>query len=80
MFLKPTMSGSIAGTGKPARIPLKPVRPKVFLNLILAALVGVLGGMGLVFVLEHLDDSLKRPEDVESYIGLPVLASIPEFK
>jgi len=65
---------------EPARIPLKPVRPKVFLNLILAALVGVLGGLGLAFVLEHLDDSLKRPEDVENYIGLPVLASIPEFK
>jgi uncharacterized protein involved in exopolysaccharide biosynthesis len=65
---------------EPARIPMKPVKPKVFLNLILAALVGVLGGMGLVFVLEHLDDSLKRPEDVENYLGLPVLASIPDFK
>lgn len=65
---------------EPARPPLRPVSPKVRLNLLMAIFLGAFGGIGLAFFMEYLDDSLKRPEDVEAYLGLPVLASIPELK
>jgi len=61
----------------PARLPEKPISPdmkKLFL-LCLAAGLGI--GCGLVFLLEHLNTSFRRPEDVESYLGLSVLATLP---
>ncbi len=65
---------------EPAQVPLNPISPKVFLNLALGLLVGVLGGLGLVFVLHLLDDSLESVEDVEGALDVPVLISIPYDK
>ena len=63
-----------------ARPPLKPVSPKVMLNMVLGVLLGAFGGLGLAFFLEYLDDSLERPEDVEEVLQVPVLASLPKLK
>ena len=65
---------------EPAIPPLKPVSPKVLLNLALGFLLGAFGGLGLAFFLEYLDNSIQKPEDVERVMELPVLASIPELK
>jgi uncharacterized protein involved in exopolysaccharide biosynthesis len=65
---------------EPARRPLKPVSPKVRLNMALAVFLGLFGGLGLAFLLEFLDDSLEKIEDVEKHLELPVLASIPELR
>ena len=62
-----------------ALTPLKPVSPKVLLNIVLAIFLGGFGGLGLGFFTEYLDDSLEKPEDVEKALQLPVLASIPEL-
>lgn len=59
-----------------AIIPEHPVRPKKKLNLILAFLVGIIGGSGLVFLFENLDQTIRTPEDIKSCMGLPTLASI----
>ena len=60
--------------------PLKPVSPKVLLNIVLAIFLGGFGGLGLAFFGEYLDDSLEKPEDVEKELQLPVLTSIPELE
>jgi polysaccharide chain length determinant protein (PEP-CTERM system associated) len=65
---------------EPALSPLKPVSPKVFLNLVLSIFLGGFGGLGLAFFSEYLDDSLEKPEDVEEALQIPVLASIPELE
>jgi uncharacterized protein involved in exopolysaccharide biosynthesis len=65
---------------EPALPPLRPVSPKVWLNIALCVLLGSFGGLFLGFFLEYLDDSLDRPEDVERYLNLPVLTSVPELK
>lgn len=65
---------------EPARPPLKPVSPKVLLNIVLGVLFGTFGAIGLAFFMEYLDDNLERTEDVEDYLKIPVLASIPELK
>ncbi|UCE40725.1 MAG: polysaccharide biosynthesis tyrosine autokinase [Candidatus Aminicenantes bacterium] len=60
-----------------AEIPLKPVSPKKQLNLFLALFFGLLGGVGLCFVLEYIDNTVKGPEDVEKLVGLPSVGIIP---
>jgi uncharacterized protein involved in exopolysaccharide biosynthesis len=62
---------------EPAQVPLKPVSPKKFLNLVLGLFLGALGGLGLAFFLHYLDDSLETVEDVEDALDVPVLISIP---
>jgi len=64
----------------PAKTPLEPVGPKVLLNLLLSVLFGAFGGIGLAFFREYFDDSIETIEDVEDYLQLPVLASIPYSK
>jgi uncharacterized protein involved in exopolysaccharide biosynthesis len=65
---------------EPARIPLKPLKPNILLNLILGLILGVLGGLGLAFFREYMDDAMETPEQVEKTLQLPVLASVPEFQ
>jgi capsular polysaccharide biosynthesis protein len=63
-----------------AQVPLKPFSPRVFLNLVLGLLTGLLGGLCLAFFLHFLDDSLQSVEDVEDALEIPVLISIPYDK
>lgn len=65
---------------EPARAPLKPVSPRVLLNLVLGIFLGAFGGLGLAFFTEYLDNSLEKPEQAETALGIPVLASVPKFK
>lgn len=43
------------------------------------AIVGLLLGTGLAFLFEYFDKTIKNPEDVEHYLGLPVLGTIPKI-
>lgn len=65
---------------EPAKRPLKPVSPNLRLNMVLAIFLGGFGALGLAYFSEHLADSLEKEEDVENYLRVPVLASIPELK
>lgn len=60
------------------RLAKNPVFPNVTLNLVLGAGVGLIFGVGIAFLLEHLDTSVKSLEDVERYLQVPVLAVIPK--
>ncbi len=62
---------------EPADVPEQPTLPRIGLNTVFGALVGavVMGGVSLL--IEYLDDTLKRPEDVERSAGLSTLATIP---
>lgn len=53
------------------------VRPNTKLNTAAGAILGVLLGLMLVAALEYLDDTLKTPEDVARYLGIPTLGLIP---
>jgi capsular exopolysaccharide synthesis family protein len=61
----------------PAQGPRKPIRPRVVLNLSLGLLLGICLGAAVAFAQEHLDNTIKSPEDVERFLRLPALASIP---
>lgn len=57
--------------------PMFPVRPNKKLNLILSVIFGLMIGIGCSFLWEYLDRSLRTEEDVQRYLGLPVLSVIP---
>ena len=62
-----------------AEVPTVPTLPKKSRDMALATVIGLAGGIGLAFVLEFLDNTLKNPEDAENYLRLPNLGVIPEF-
>ncbi len=61
----------------PALVPSHPSRPDKTKNILLAILVGLVGGVGLAFLREYLDNTVKSPDDVERLAGLPSLAVVP---
>lgn len=60
-------------------VPLSPYKPNMMRNLQIALIIGLLGGIGLAFLFEHLDDTIKSTEDLEKLTGLAVLGVVPEF-
>ena len=59
----------------PAVIPDKPVSPKVAMNLLLGAMLGLFLGVGIVIVRARMDDRIQSPEDLKKY-GVVPLATI----
>ena len=54
-----------------------PVRPDPFLNTLIGMLVGAILGLGLAFLLEYIDPTFKSAEEVERWLDIPVLGSVP---
>lgn len=64
----------------PAIVSLVPVKPKKTQTVLLAALLGLLAGVGLAFFLEYMDNTLKSPDDMAQYHpGLAFLGFLPVF-
>ena len=61
----------------PAQVPTSPVSPRPLMNIAIAGVLGIMLGVFIAFLKEFLDNSLKTPEDVEKYLGVPVLGTIP---
>lgn len=60
-----------------ARVPKNSVSPNIILNTLMGMLIGALLGLGLAFVFDYFDHTLKSVEDVERYLNLSVLGSVP---
>lgn len=63
-----------------AKISRVPVKPNLVLNLLIGVALGLVCGIGLALMLDHLDDTIKSPEEMEKLLGLPVLGIIPNTK
>ncbi|MGZ3513372.1 MAG: GumC family protein [Thermodesulfobacteriota bacterium] len=64
----------------PARVPEKPVKPDRNKILLIGTVIGLALGLGLTWLRETMDQSFHTVSDVESYLGLPVLATIPSLR
>jgi polysaccharide biosynthesis transport protein len=62
-----------------AATPEKPSKPNKLLYLAISGIVGLTGGLGLAFLREYFDNTLRTPDDVERYLHLPSIAVVPEF-
>jgi len=87
LLQRETETGSLsrlreAGTGNiwvvdSAELPEHPYRPNKRMNVLLSLVVGLGLGVGMAFFLEYLDNSVKSTADIEKFIQLPTLGTIP---
>lgn len=64
----------------PAQMPTKPVNQRTTLNMAVAFVLAMMIAVALAFLFEHLDNTIKTSDDVQKYLGVPVLGVIPEFE
>jgi len=61
-----------------AELPENPVSPRKALNLLVALFGGIIFAVGLTFFFEYLDNRIKTPDEIKTYLGLPFLGIIPQ--
>ena len=71
------MDADAVNTVEEGNLPTSPSSPSVSRNIALGALFGLVLAMGVITLIFILDDTIKTPDDVEHYLGLNTLTSIP---
>ena len=61
-----------------AAVPEKPSSPSLKKNCALGLLAGIVLAMVVITVLYLMDDTIKTEEDIEKYLGVSVLAKVPD--
>lgn len=61
-----------------AEVPKNPIKPKKVLNIVIAFILALFVSIGLAFVLEYMDNTIKSENDVNKYLELPVIGIIPD--
>jgi capsular exopolysaccharide synthesis family protein len=63
-----------------ALLPNGPFTPNFPKNFLMSLIAGLMLGVLLAFLFEYLDDTLKRPDEIEKHLGIGVLGMIPKLK
>jgi capsular exopolysaccharide synthesis family protein len=63
-----------------ATYPRFPFKPNIIFNILLSIFFGLAGGIGLAFLVEYFDNSVKDTTDIEKGASLPTLGMIPDFE
>lgn len=61
-----------------AAYPKSPIKPRPLLNIAIAFFLGLMISLGIVFLIEYMDNTIKTENDVEKYLDLPVIGIIPK--
>jgi capsular polysaccharide biosynthesis protein len=61
-----------------ATLPASPIKPRPKLNIAIAFILGLMVSLGIIFVVEYMDSTIKTEQDVEKYLELPVIGIIPK--
>ena len=64
----------------PARLPEKPIKPDRNKILLIGGVIGLMGGLGLAWFRESLDQSFHTVSEVEDYLEISVIATIPNLR
>jgi len=78
--LAETQATNSVSVAQEAEAPIAPVRPRTLTNTALAAVVGALLALGMAFLIEYLDDTIKTPDDVEQVAQAPTLGLIARIE
>lgn len=62
-----------------AEKPLIPVKPDPLKIILIAVIFGIACGLGAILVTEYLDDSFRSVEEVEKFLAVPVLGTVPKM-
>jgi uncharacterized protein involved in exopolysaccharide biosynthesis len=65
---------------EPAMPIMRPVKPRKSLNVMLGGFLGLFTALGLAFLIEFIHPVFRTREDVDQFLGLPVLATLPKEK
>lgn len=79
IFVESEKSANYLAVVEPAQAGLEPVRPRVVTNTLLAGMVGLMLALGLVFLIEYLDDSIKSATDLDQLLGLTALGAVHQI-
>lgn len=63
-----------------AKIPTDPIGPRVLLNTLIVAIIGGALALGVVFLLDYLDDRIKSPHDLYGIVNTPILGTIARMQ
>lgn len=63
-----------------AKVPQRPVGPSTKKNVGIAGIIGLALAAGMIYLLEMLDYTFKKPEEVERQMDLNVIGAVPEFE
>ena len=64
---------------EPAGLPTRPVGPGRMVSVLLAAMIGLILAAAAAYLIEYLDDTLRRPEDIKRVFQAPILGSIADI-
>lgn len=62
-----------------AEVPKVPVKPNKMLNIIITFFLGVMISIIVVFILEHMDNTIKTEKSIENYLGISTIGVIPKY-
>ena len=62
-----------------ATAPSAPIRPRILINVLLALVVGAMLALGVIFLIEYLDDRVKTPQDLYKVVNTPILGAIAQL-
>lgn len=61
-------------------IPLtEPIQPNKQLNIAIAGVLGLMLAVGIIFLMEFLNQNIKNSDDINRHLELPVLGTIPKM-
>ncbi len=63
-----------------AEVPRGQIKPKIFLNFIIASILSFFIWTGLAFFMEYMDNTIKSPEDIIRHMQIPILGTMPYDK
>jgi polysaccharide biosynthesis transport protein len=61
----------------PANFPVKPLRPNRLMIILAGLVAGLGGGIGVALFWDGLDSSFRRSEEINAYVNVPLLATLP---
>ena len=62
-----------------ATMPKEPVKPNKLMNTAIAAILGEMILLLVIFLMEYLDNTIKSEKDIEKYLGVSIIGTIPNF-
>lgn len=63
-----------------AKPPKAPIKPRPVMNMLVSLVLGTLGGVGLAFLVDMFDNTVKSQKQVEETVGIPFLGIVPMIK